>query len=134
VTAHLYIIHFPVSLILVAAALDLIGVAMNDRALRDWAGRFLLVGSIAAFLSFLTGEGAKLAAIGDAGVRFDQLELHQQWGSVGVWALLGAALLRSLWKNRVSGAYGWLNLLVLVIAAVLAAAITVSGMRVRHGA
>jgi uncharacterized membrane protein len=133
VTAHLLIIHFPVSLILIGAVYDLLGVGTGERAYRERAGIFLLAGAVASFLAFVTGEGAKFVAIASAGVSIQQIEVHQQWGSVGVWALLGAALLRTLWRKRQSGAHGWLNLAVIVAAAVLVVAITVSGLRVRHG-
>jgi uncharacterized membrane protein len=131
--AHLFIIHFPVSLAVVAATLDLVGVSLNDNSLRDWAWRFLLVAAIAVFLAFATGEGARLAALGAGGVSIPRVDLHQQWGSVGIWAVIGAALMRTLWRNRLTGAFGWLNLLLLLAATGLLVAITVSGTLVRHG-
>lgn len=131
--AHLFIIHFPVSLAVAAAGLDLIGVAMNDRTLRDWAWRFLLAAAFGVFLAFATGEGAQLAALGSGGVAPDRVATHAEWGSVGVWVVIGAALLRTLWRRRTSGAYGWLNLIVLLAATGLLIAITFTGTIIRHG-
>jgi uncharacterized membrane protein len=131
--AHLFVIHFPVTLVIVATALDLIGVGMNDRALRDWASRFLLVTAIAVFLAFATGEGALLAALSGGGaVDAGRIESHQEWGSVGVWVIIGSALLRTLWRNRLSGPFAWVNLGLLLGSTGLLVAITVSGMAVRH--
>jgi uncharacterized membrane protein len=130
--AHLFVIHFPISLVFIAATLDLAGVALDDRSLRDWCWRFLLAGAFAVFLAFVTGEGAKLDALSSGEIDFLQLELHQQWGSVGTWAVVGAALLRTLWRNRLSGSFGWLNLSIVLLTAGLLVAITVSGTLVRH--
>lgn len=132
-SAHLFIIHFPVSLILVAATLDLIGVAMTEPGLRDWAWRFLIAAAFAVFFAFATGEGARLAALAGGGVPFSPLETHQEWGTVGIWGVIGAALLRTLWRNRISGFYGWLNLFLLLLTAGLLIVITVTGSMVRHG-
>jgi uncharacterized membrane protein len=131
--AHLFIIHFPVSLAVVAAVLDLVGVSLNDHSLRDWSWRFLIVAAIAVFLAFATGEGARLAALSGGRVPVQRLDLHQQWGSVGIWAVIGVALLRTLWRNRLTGVFGWLNLLLLLAATGLLIAITLSGSLVRHG-
>lgn len=130
--AHLIVIHFPISLVFVAATLDLLGVALENRSLRDWCWRFLLAGAFAVLLAFVTGEGAKLDALSSGEIDFQQLEVHQQWGSVGIWAVIGAALLRTLWRNRTTGAHGWLNLAVILLTAALLVAITVSGTMVRH--
>lgn len=130
--AHLFLVHFPVSLAVVAAGLDLIGIAMNDRSLRDLAWRFLLVAAVAVFLAFATGEGAQLAALGAGGVSHERVATHAEWGSVGIWAVIGAALLRTLWRQRTSGIFGWLNLVLLLAATGLLVVITFTGTLVRH--
>lgn len=132
-SAHLFVIHFPVSMAVVAATLDLVGVALDDRSLRDWAWRFLLVAAVAVFLAFATGEGARLNALGTGAVSIPRMATHEQWGSVGIWAVAVAALLRSLWRNRLSGAFGWLNLVLILAATGLLVAITFTGSLVRHG-
>jgi len=133
VTPHLFIIHFPAALIVLAAFVDLGGLALEDRPLRIRAGQLLLLGASAAFLAFVTGEGAKLAALGSASVNLAALENHQQWGSVGTWGLIGAAFLRTLWRDRLVGAHRWLNLALALAAAALVVAMTLSGTRIRHG-
>ena len=130
--AHLFIVHFPVSLVVVATLLDLIGVGMNDRALREWGGRFLLATAVAVFLAFATADGAVLAALSSGAVDAARIERHQEWGSVGVWVIIGFALLRTLWRDRLSGLFGWINLALLLGATGLLIAITVSGTAVRH--
>jgi uncharacterized membrane protein len=132
-TPHLFIIHFPVALIVVAAGVESVGVAMADRSLREWAWRLMLIGTVATFLAFVTGEGALLAAMPRGGISPERLELHQQWGSVGTWGVLGMALLRTLWRHRPPGGFAWINLLVSVLAATLVIAISISGTLVRHG-
>src|SRR5690606_763340 len=125
--AHLFVIHFPIALVVVATVLDLIGVGMNDRSLREWGGRFLLATAVAVFLAFATAEGAVLAAVSSGTVDGTRIETHQQWGSIGVWVVIGFALLRTLWRQRLSGVYGWINLALLLGATGMLVAITVSG-------
>jgi uncharacterized membrane protein len=134
VTPHLFIIHFPIAFIVLGAFLDLTGVALDDRALRIRGGQLLLLGAAASFLAFATGEGAKLMVLSVATISLPALENHQQWGSVGTWGLVGAALLRTLWRNRLAGLHGWLNLAIISAAAVLVIFMTISGTMIRHGA
>jgi len=131
--AHLFVIHFPVVLVVVATVFDLVGVGLKDWALRDWAWRFFLVSAIAVFLAFATGDSALMGALSSATVNTPRLDAHMQWGSVGIWAIIGGALLRTLWRNRFTGVYGWLNLIVLLAAMGLLVAITYTGTLVRHG-
>jgi uncharacterized membrane protein len=131
-TAHLFIVHFPISLVVLAAVLDLLGVGMGDRRLRHAAWILLLVGAVAGFLAFATGEGAKLVALASMNVRMDHLETHQQWGSVGIWGLIGGALVRTLWRNRLTGAHGMLNLGLVFVLAGMVVMMTVSGTMIRH--
>ena len=132
-TAHLFIIHFPVTLLLIGALADLAGLGLADRALRMRAGQLIILGGVAAFLAFVTGEGAKIAAISTAQVDVSRVASHEQWGSVGTWALIGVALLRTLWRGHLDGPRGWVNALIAVVAAALVIAITVTGSFIRHG-
>jgi uncharacterized membrane protein len=132
VTPHLFIIHFPIALILLGALVDLGGLALDDRALRIRAGQLIMLGSAMAFLAFVTGEGAKLAVLSVPTISLTALESHQQWGSVGTWGLVGAALLRTMWRNRLTGLHSWLNLGVAAAAALLVVFITLSGTAIRH--
>jgi uncharacterized membrane protein len=131
--SHLLIVHFPVSFIVLGAFVELAGAALRDRALRDWAWRLLLMGSLAAFLAFATGESARMAAMGAGYMGGPELETHELWGSVGIWALAVAALLRTLWRHRMEGPFAWINLLLMMGAAAVVVIITVFGTLVRHG-
>jgi uncharacterized membrane protein len=130
---HLFVIHFPVALVLAGALVDLVGVALGDRSVRMWGGRLLIAGGVATLVAFATGEGAKLAGMGSGMMDLARLEIHQQWGSVGAWAVALASLLRGLWRTRLTGSYGWINLGAALGAAVIVVAITVTGTLIRHG-
>lgn len=130
---HLFIIHFPVALIVAGAFLELVGVALSDSSYRVWGSRFIIAGGVAAFLGFLSGEGAKLNALSSSEIGAAALESHQQWGSVGAWALLVIAILRSMWRNRFDGAMAWVNGGLALVAVALVIGITISGTMVRHG-
>jgi uncharacterized membrane protein len=129
---HLFLIHFPVAFVIVAAVLDAFGISTGNRSVRDWSWRFLLLGAIAVFAAFATGEGAKLNAGSSGAISFPNLELHQQWGSVGLWAIIGAALLRTLWRHRLNGPFSIVNLAIVVLAAALVIGMTLTGTAVRH--
>lgn len=130
---HLFIVHFPVALILVGVLADLAGTALADRALRMRAGQLIIIGGVAAFLGFVTGEGAKILAISTTQVDVARIATHEQWGSVGAWALLGVALSRTMWRGRLEGGIGWVNVLIGVAGAAIVIGITLSGSLVRHG-
>ena len=132
-SSHLFIIHFPIALVLAGAVIDLFGIALGDRNVRGWGGILLMAGGIAAFLAFVTGEGAHMASVGSGEIDLIRMEIHQQWGSVGAWALLLIALLRALWRRRLEGGHGWLNLGLAAIAVIVVIATTVTGTLVRHG-
>lgn len=132
--AHLFIVHFPISLILIGALADLAGVGLADRALRHRAGQLIIMGGIAAFLAFVTGEGAKIAGLSSPEVDVAGIVVHEQWGSVGTWALLGTALARGMWRTRFEGPMGWVNLAIGIVAAALTVGITITGTMVRHAA
>ena len=132
-SSHLLIVHFPVAFVLLGAAVDVLGVALKDGSLRDWGWRLLLMGALAGFLAFATGEGARMAALGDGVVAVAEMEEHSLWGSIGVWALAGTALLRTLWRHRSEGVFLFINLLLVVGAAAITVTITVLGTAIRHG-
>ena len=131
--AHLFIVHFPVALLLFGALTDLGATAMGNNALRMRGGQLIIAGGIAAFLAFVTGEGAKIVALNTTEVDLAALATHEQWGSVATWALLGVAIVRAMWRNRFEGPIAWLHLGLAVAAAALVTFITLSGTAVRHG-
>lgn len=131
-TAHLFIVHFPIALLMIGALADLAGVGLGDRALRLRAGQLIIIGGIAAFLAFVTGEGAKIAGLSSPEVDVAGIVLHEEWGAVGTWALLGIALARAMWRTRFDGVMGWVLLALGLGGAALATAITITGTLVRH--
>jgi uncharacterized membrane protein len=132
-STHLFIVHFPVSLILAGVLIDLTGAAVSDAGTRLWAGRLLIAGGFLAFLAFSTGESAKFTAMASQELDLGLLTRHEEWGSLGAWALLIIAFLRGIWRNRFTGVHSWLNGGLGVLAAGVVIAITISGNLVRHG-
>jgi uncharacterized membrane protein len=131
--AHLFIAHFPIALLVVGAGADLIGAAAGNPDLRRMAGTLLILGTLGALLSFMTGEGALLSALERIRPGDTALEVHTQWGAVGVWGLMIAGGLRVLWRNRLEGARGWIALAVALASAALVVMIGLSGTAIAHG-
>lgn len=131
---HLFIVHFPVALVLVGAAVDLVGVATASPPTRRWGGILVMLGAVAALLAFWTGQGA-LSALASEGAfaHLPAVESHAQMGAVGVWAVAVAGGLRALWRSRLVGFYGWINLALALLAALVAIGITLTGTAIRHG-
>lgn len=132
-TAHLFIAHFPVALITVGAAADVLGAATRREGLRRAAGWLLVLGAAAALLAFFTGQGAYGAALSRVDPGSPRLEAHTQWGGAGVWALAAAGGLRLAWRERLEGAPGWITLALAVVSAALVIAISLSGTAISHG-
>jgi uncharacterized membrane protein len=129
---HLFVVHFPVALVVAGAAADAGGAVLRTPRVRAVAGVLLIAGGALAFLAFLTGGGALQAALARVPPGDPRLEAHQQWGAAGVWLLLGAAGLRLAWRRRLDGARGWLALAAALASAALVVAITLSGTAIRH--
>jgi uncharacterized membrane protein len=130
---HLFLVHFPVALIVVGAAADVVGAALQSREARRWAGVLLILGALFAVAAFLTGQSA-LAALGPFRPEsFARVETHTQWGGAGVWALAIAGGLRAAWRGRLEGVVGWVTLGLAVLSAVLVIAISTSGTAIAHG-
>jgi uncharacterized membrane protein len=133
VSLHLTLVHFPIALLVVGAGMDLIGAAMDREPIRRLAGVLLMLGAGAAVLAFLTGQDAADRTVGRIHPTDPRLDLHAQWGAVGSWALAGAGVLRGMWKDRLSGTYGWINVGIALVAAALVVAIGLTGTEISHG-
>lgn len=131
--AHLFIVHFPVALILTGAAADLAGAALRSERVRAFAGALLILGGVAAFVAFFTGGGALAAVLSRVTPGDPRLEAHQQWGAAGVWLLVAAAALRAAWRRRLDGARGWIALAAALASAVVVVFIALSGTAISHG-
>ncbi|HET7234039.1 MAG TPA: DUF2231 domain-containing protein [Longimicrobium sp.] len=132
-TAHVWLAHFPVALIVTGAAADVLGAVTKRPGFRTVAGALLMLGAAAALLSFLTGQGALMAAAARIGPANPHVEAHTQWGGAGVWPLAASGLLRVAWRDRVDGIHGWVLLAAAVVSAALVLAIVASGVAISHG-
>lgn len=130
---HLFVSHFPIALITSAAVADVVGTLSGSRDLRRAAGVLLIAGAVAAFVTFVTGQGALSYLLAVARPDAEIVERHTQWGGAGVWGLCGAGALRAAWAARLEGTFGWINLLVAVAAAALVVAIGTTGTAIMHG-
>lgn len=131
--AHLYLAHFPVALVTLGAAADVAGAALRDERLRRFGGVLLIAGALAAFLTFLTGQNALAMALSRVHPGNPAIETHTQWGGAGVWVVVGAGVLRVLWRDRLTGPYGWATLAAGVAAAVVVTALAITGTAISHG-
>jgi uncharacterized membrane protein len=129
---HLFIAHFPLALILVGAVADAIGVVSGIERIRSWAGALLMLGAFAALLAFLTGAGATSIALSRPRPEYQLVATHSQWGGAAIWPIVGAGLLRGLWRNRLQGIRGWVNLAAAILSAVLVFLISATGVAISH--
>jgi uncharacterized membrane protein len=129
---HLFIVHFPLALILVGAVADVIGSASGSERMRSWAGALLMIGSFTALLAFLTGAGATSIALSRPQPEFQLVATHSQWGGAAIWPIAGAGILRGLWRNRLQGIRGWVNLAAAVLSAFLVFMISATGVAISH--
>ena len=131
--AHVFLAHFPVALILVGAAADVVGAVLRSEAVRRFAGVLLVLGGASAFLAFFTGGGALSAALARVPPGDPRLEAHQQWGAAGAWLLIGASGLRLAWRRSLDRARGWIALAAALAAAAVVTGIALSGSAISHG-
>jgi uncharacterized membrane protein len=129
---HLFVVHFPLALILVGAVADAIGAASGSERLRTWAGALLILGSFTALLAFLTGAGAASIALSRPQPEYQLVAYHSQWGGAAIWPIVGVGLLRGLWRNRLQGIRGWVNLAAAILSAVLIYMISATGVAISH--
>ncbi|HEU4562970.1 MAG TPA: DUF2231 domain-containing protein [Longimicrobium sp.] len=132
-TVHVWLAHFPVALIVVGAVADVIGVATGRQGLRKGAGALLVLGAAAALLTFLTGQGALMAAGARIGAANRYVEAHTQWGGAGVWPLAILGGLRFVWRNQFDGLRGWVLLAGAIVSAALVVGVVASGLAIAHG-
>jgi uncharacterized membrane protein len=129
---HLFIVHFPLALVLVGAVADAIGAVSGAERVRSWAGALLMLGAFAAVVAFLTGAGATSVALSRPQPEYQLVATHSQWGGAAIWPIAAAGLLRGLWRNRLQGIRGWVNLAAAVLSAVLVYMISATGVAISH--
>jgi uncharacterized membrane protein len=130
---HIFLAHFPFALILVGAAADTIGTVLQKERIRVWAGSALMLGSFFAVLAFLTGQRAMSYVLSQPQPPYQLVADHSQWGGAGLWVLVGAGVLRGLWRRRLTGLHGWGLLALAILSAVLIVFISATGTAITHG-
>jgi uncharacterized membrane protein len=133
VPAHLFVAHTPLVLVVLGAVVDLVGAATGQDAWRRWATPLLIIGAAAAVVAFATGQGAAAHAFARPSPQFARIDVHAQLGGAAVWVLVIMGGLRAIWRNRLHGLHGWINLAASALAAALVIAITYSGLAIAHG-
>jgi uncharacterized membrane protein len=131
-TAHHWLVHLPLALLLLGAAADLVGAATTSAPMRRWATPLLVAGAAAVLAAFLTGQGAMLMSQARH-VADPRLETHAQWGGSAVWPIAAAGALRLAWRNRLTGPSGWVLAGAAALSALLALLIVRSGLLLAHG-
>lgn len=129
-TAHHWVVHFPVALLVAGAAADAAGAVTGGQGLRRWATPLLVLGAAAALLAFFTGQGAMLMV--QARVAEGPLSQHAQWGGAGVWPIAASGALRLAWRGRLTGPHGWALLVLAIASATFAILVSRSGMAILH--
>jgi uncharacterized membrane protein len=132
-TAHLFVSHFPVALLVTGALADLAGTAAGRPDVRRFASALLVLGAAGALLAFFTGQGAVHEVLGRISPVDPRLEVHARWGGAGVWLLAGAGVLRGLWWRRLDGARGWAALAAALASAGVVGAMAYTGAAISHG-
>jgi uncharacterized membrane protein len=131
-TAHHWLVHLPLALLVLGAAADLVGAATATPAARRWATPLLVAGAAAVLAAFLTGQGAMLMTqaghVGDP-----RLETHAQWGGSAVWPIAAAGGLRLAWRSRLNGPAGGVLAAAAAVSAGLALLVVRSGLLLAHG-
>lgn len=129
---HLFIVHFPVTLLVLGAAADLAGALGRSPALRRGAGWLIILGAVSALLAFATGGAALSYLLMTEPGRVAGADVHAQWGSVGLWVAGATGLVRALWRHRLGGPHGLVHLALAVAAGAVAIGATLSGTAIRH--
>jgi uncharacterized membrane protein len=127
---HPLLLHFPIALVLIAAAAELVAIRTEHRTLRVVAVANVRVGALCAVAAALTGWLLASASVVDD-VR--SLEWHRWIGTAAAVATIGAAL-ASTGMDRQSPKLRWLYRIVLFWAAALVAIAGHLGARLVWGA
>ena len=126
---HPAIVHAPIALIIVGAAFELAGRALDREWWRKAAFAMLTVGVLAAGLAVLSGRQAE-EGVERQGVAKDAIHEHEEMAELTLWLGLGAVVTRA-----VAGRLGAVRAAVAGLALLLhlAAAITVGITGFRGG-
>ncbi len=112
---HPLLVHFPIALLSVFFAIDLIGSLANKPQWRSVASVFLYLGTIAALFTVLAGHVAA-DTVPHAGNVHEIMEKHEDLGM----AILSLSTALSAWRLKHKGLFqGYVNVVFLTLSALL---------------
>ena len=131
---HHFFVHFPIALMVVAAAADLGGVIARREFFTNMAFWLMGLAALGSVLAAVSGNGAEAALLGheslNAAVQ-NELASHVNMGNVLIWVMLLAFIVRLffLLEKRPLATSGWVFP---AINTLLAAAVLYSGFSGGH--
>jgi uncharacterized membrane protein len=125
---HTQIIHFPIVLILLSLAFDVVGRATDSAWWRKASMALLVLAVLAGAAAVLSGEPASEVAEHRQGIAEALVDKHGDMGKMAAWFAIGALVTRLVENSVVSGRrlIGGLALLLQLAAAI---AVSVAGHR-----
>lgn len=132
---HILAAHFAIAFAVAAPVADVVGAILERERYRTFATAALVVAAGGALLALFTASRATGFAMARAPERFELLEWHRNVGSLSVWILAGAALLRfPLHRGAFEGWRSWAFVLPAVVAAAAALYTGGTGFPIAHEA
>lgn len=118
-TEHLHplSVHFPIAIILVGFLFDLASLLFKKEHCLSKAGFWLMIlGTLAAVVSFFTGEYFSKELTGPAG---ELKETHEIFAKSTMYLMLGASVIRifAVWSKKDKGFLKWLVFLLYMVGA-----------------
>ena len=124
---HPAIVHTPIALIIVGAAFELAGRALDREWWRKAAFAMLALGVLGAGLAVLSGRAAE-ESVEDQGVAKHAIEEHEEIAQLTLWLGLGAVLTRAL-AGRFGAARAAVAGLALLLHLAAATTVGIAGYR-----
>ena len=135
---HVTLVHIPVVVVPLGAAILAVGLARRNSAVSSTALSILLLAALVAVPAFLLGEGAEEIVEHLPGVSESTIEAHEEAADVAFWVTVASGLLsltslvacqlRLAWERRATV----LALSVSVAAASLLSYAAFQGGKIRH--
>ena len=135
---HVILVHIPVVIVPLGAAILAIGLARRNAAVSSTALSILVLAAAVAVPAFLLGEGAEEIVERLPGVSEHLIEEHEEAADVALWLTVAAGLLSlaSLVARRLKPSWyqrsALLALPVSIIAAALLSYAAFQGGKIRH--
>lgn len=132
---HPMFVHFPIALAMAALIAALLGLVIRTRFLRDARTWCVVLAALFAIPTFLLGEEAEEARGRMTESLHERIEVHQDWGTIALWVLIGVAVLEIVHRLAPNAKWlKWVSLLAVVGAAVVVGITGWRGAEVTHGA